>query len=189
MTHISNATPAAPPAGLLIRRATIADAPLIASLGVETFVTSFGAQNTPENLAQHLANAFGEDIQKRELMDPVVTYLIAEMNGRTAGYAQVREGEAPASVTGANPVEVRRFYVTHEFHGTGVAQALMNACANEARRRGGRTLWLGVWSQNPRAIRFYTKSGYEDVGTQTFLLGDDPQQDRVLALSLDSREG
>jgi GNAT superfamily N-acetyltransferase len=174
----------ASPAGLHIRRATPADAPLIASLGVQTFVTSFGTQNTPENLAKHLAKAFGEEIQMRELTDPSITYLIAELHGRTAGYAQVREGDAPECVTGPAPVEVRRFYVLHDFHGTGIAQALMDACASEARQRGGRTLWLGVWDQNPRAIRFYTKWGYEDVGGQTFMLGDDPQQDRVLARSL-----
>jgi GNAT superfamily N-acetyltransferase len=189
MTHLSNAAPSATPAGLHIRRATLADASLIASLGAETFVTSFGAQNTPENLAKHLAKAFGEEIQRSELTDPAITYLIAEQSGRIAGYAQVRDGDAPACVTGASPVEVRRFYVTQEFHGTGIAQALMDACASEARRRGGLTLWLGVWDQNPRAIRFYTKSGYEDVGAQMFLLGDDPQQDRVLARSLASRDG
>jgi GNAT superfamily N-acetyltransferase len=187
MTHTSNATPSAPPAGLHIRRATLADALLIATLGAETFVASFGAQNTPENLAMHLAKAFGVEIQQRELTDPAVTYLIAEQNGRTAGYAQVRDGDAPKCVTGPAPVEVRRFYVHHDFHGTGIAQALMDACAKEALQRGGRTLWLGVWDQNLRAIRFYTKWGYEDVGGQTFLLGDDPQQDRVLAHSLDSR--
>lgn len=177
----------APPAGLHIRRATLADAPLIASLGAETFMSSFGSQNTPENLAKHLAAAFDEEIQRRELTDPAVTYLIAEQTGRTAGYAQVREGDAPACITGAAPVEVRRFYVTHDFHGTGIAQALMEACANEARQRGGRTLWLGVWEQNPRAIRFYTKCGFEDVGGQTFMLGDDPQQDHVLSRSLEAR--
>jgi diamine N-acetyltransferase len=187
MTHTSNASPSAPPAGLHIRRATLADAPLIASLGAQTFVTSFGAQNTPENLAKHLASAFGEDIQTRELVDPAITYLIAELHGRTAGYAQVREGDAPECITGPAPVEVRRFYVLHDFHGTGIAQALMDACAIEARQRGGRTLWLGVWDQNPRAIRFYTKWGYEDVGGQTFMLGDDPQQDRVLSRSLVAR--
>jgi ribosomal protein S18 acetylase RimI-like enzyme len=173
------------PVGLQIRRATLADAPLIASIGADTFTTSFGAQNTPENLAKHLAKAFGEEIQMRELTNPAVTYLIAEQNGRTAGYAQVREGDAPPAVTGPKPVEVRRFYVLADFHGTGIAQALMDACAAEARRRGGRTLWLGVWDQNPRAIRFYTKWGFEDVGGQTFMLGDDPQQDRVLARSLE----
>jgi GNAT superfamily N-acetyltransferase len=186
MTHTSSTTRSVPPAGLHIRRASPADASLLASLGAETFVKSFGAQNTPENLAKHLSLAFGDEIQRRELADPAVTYLIAEQNGRTAGYAQVREGDAPDCIAGANPVEVRRFYVVHDFHGTGIAQALMDACAREAKRRGGRTLWLSAWDQNPRAIRFYTKWGYEDVGGQTFMLGDDPQQDRVLALSLDA---
>jgi diamine N-acetyltransferase len=189
MTHGSKAAPAAPPAGLHIRRATLSDAPLIASTGADTFVSSFGAQNTPENVAKHLANAFGMEIQTRELTDPAITYLIAEQNGRTAGYAQVREGEAPPCVTGTSAVEVRRFYVLPDFHGTGVAQALVDACAHEARQRGGRTLWLGVWDQNPRAIRFYTKWGFEDVGGQIFMLGDDPQQDRVLARSLDDGRG
>ncbi|MBA2683939.1 MAG: GNAT family N-acetyltransferase [Gemmatimonadaceae bacterium] len=178
-------TKSAPPAGLHIRRGTVADASNLSALGTETFTTSFGAQNAPENIALHLAKAFGPGVQERELADPAVTYLIAEMNGRTAGYAQVRASDPPPCITGPAPVEVLRFYVVHEFHGTGVAQALMEACAADARQRGGRTLWLGVWDQNPRAIRFYTKCGYEDVGGQTFMLGDDPQNDRVLARPLD----
>ena len=179
---------AASPAGLRIRRATSADAQLIATLGAETFVASFGAKNTPENLAKHLAKAYGAEIQRRELADPGVTYLIAEVHDgtavRTAGYACVREGSPPPCVAGEAPIEVLRFYVVQDFHGTGIAQALMDACADDARKRGGRTLWLGVWDQNPRAIRFYTKWGFADVGGQTFMLGDDPQQDRVLARPL-----
>jgi diamine N-acetyltransferase len=172
------------PVGLSIRTASAADAPVIASLGAETFMASFGAQNAAENIAAHLAKSYGVNIQRRELTDPAITYFIAEMNGRTAGYAMVMEGEAPTSVTGPVPVEVRRFYVVQDFHGDGVAQSLMDACASEARRRGGRTLWLGVWSLNPRAIRFYEKCGFREVGTQTFLLGDDPQQDYVLERAL-----
>lgn len=172
------------PAGLCIRAATMADAPMITALGAETFTTSFGAQNTPANLAAHLAKSYGDDVQRRELADPALTYLIPEIAGRVAGYALVSAGDAPACVTGPSPIEVLRFYVVSDFHGSGIAQALMSACAHEARRRGGHTLWLGVWSLNPRAIRFYQKCGFEDVGTQTFLLGDDPQQDRVLARPL-----
>lgn len=157
---------------------------MIAALGTETFTTSFGAQNTPDNLAAHLRKAFGPGVQARELADPAYRYLIAEVNGGVAGYALVHAGHAPPCVTGPSPIEVLRFYVVAEFHGVGVAQSLMDACAAEARQRGGRTLWLGVWSLNPRAIRFYQKCGFQDVGAQTFMLGDDPQQDRVLARPL-----
>jgi ribosomal protein S18 acetylase RimI-like enzyme len=153
-------------------------------LGAETFTVSFGAQNSPANLAAHLSKSYGEEIQQRELADPALTYLIPELDGKVAGYALVRAGDAPACVTGPSPIEVLRFYVVAEFHGSGIAQALMDACAAEALERGGRTLWLGVWSLNPRAIRFYHKCGFQDVGTQTFMLGDDPQQDRVLARPL-----
>ncbi len=177
------------PAGLRIRVGTADDATLIAKLGADTFAASFSAQNTPENLAKHIAGAYGEEIQQRELADPAVTYLIAEQHGRLAGYAQVREGDAPECVSGPALIEVRRFYVIQNFHGSGIAQALMDACADEARRRRACTLWLGVWDQNPRAIRFYTKCGFQDVGGQTFMLGDDPQQDRVLRWRLEESEG
>jgi len=169
------------PTGLRIRRATPADAATITALGIDTFTASFGAQNTPDNLAAHLRNAYGPGVQERELADPAYTYLLAEMDGRVAGYALVHAAHAPACVTGPSPIEVLRFYVVADFHGAGVAQSLMDACVTEARQRGGRTLWLGVWSLNPRAIRFYEKCGYQQVGTQTFMLGDDPQLDRVLA--------
>lgn len=184
----SNTSRSAPPTGFHIRRATVADAATLAKLGAETFTTSFGEQNTPENVAKHLATAFGVEIQQREIADPAITYLIAEQDGHIAGYAQVRDGTAPAQVTGPAPVEVRRFYVVHAFHGTGIAQALMDSCAEEARTRGGRTLWLSVWSVNPRAIRFYTKWGFQDVGALVFMLGDDAQEDRLLVATLEQRE-
>jgi diamine N-acetyltransferase len=60
----------------------------------------------------------------------------------------------------------------------------MTATSREATARGAETLWLGVWEQNSRGIAFYRKCGFADVGTQTFVLGSDPQDDRVMALPL-----
>jgi ribosomal protein S18 acetylase RimI-like enzyme len=65
-----------------------------------------------------------------------------------------------------------------------VAQLLMAECVAEARRRGGRTLWLGVWQENPRAIAFYRKAGFGVVGTTAFRLGSQVQDDHVMALEL-----
>jgi ribosomal protein S18 acetylase RimI-like enzyme len=88
---------------------------------------------------------------------------------------------APPAVTGPAPLELVRFYVDRPWHGSGVARAMMSACDDEARRRGARTLWLGVWEHNPRAIRFYEKCGFVDVGSHKFVLGDDEQTDRLMA--------
>jgi GNAT superfamily N-acetyltransferase len=77
-----------------------------------------------------------------------------------------------------------RFYIDARWHGTGAARLLMHAVDDEARRRGARAVWLGVWERNPRAIRFYEKCGFRDVGTQRFLLGTDVQRDRVMLREL-----
>jgi nucleoside-diphosphate-sugar epimerase len=53
-----------------------------------------------------------------------------------------------------------------------------------ARAAGARHLWLGVWERNPRARRFYEKCGFVDVGSQAFVLGSDPQTDRVMVTTL-----
>ncbi|MBV9496282.1 MAG: GNAT family N-acetyltransferase [Acidobacteria bacterium] len=99
---------------------------------------------------------------------------------RPIAFAQLRLGEAPACVEGARPVELARFYVDRGFHGRGIAQQLMEAVRNAARNLGGETLWLGVWEHNPRAIRFYEKCGFEDVGSHGFFVGSDLQTDRVM---------
>jgi GNAT superfamily N-acetyltransferase len=167
-----------------VRRADAGDATMLAELGARTFLEAFGPDNRPEDLAAHLAKTYGVAIQSRELSDPATTYLVAEVKAVPAGYALVREGHAPPCVTGVRPLEIARFYVDRPWHGTGVAATLMEACDAEARRRRAGVLWLGVWEHNPRAIRFYAKSGFRDVGAHTFYVGTDSQSDRVMAREL-----
>jgi diamine N-acetyltransferase len=169
------------PRSLRIRTATAADAALLAALAARMFAETFGPDNTAEDMTLHLRQTYDEAIQRRELADPVLTYLIADVDGAPAGYALVRDGAAPPCVSGERPIEVQRFYVDRDWHGRGVAQSLMDACDAEARRRGGRTMWLAVWERNERAKRFYEKMGFVDVGSQMFVVGTDRQTDRVLA--------
>ena len=183
--------PVAPRAGegparedIVIRRANDDDATLLADLARRTFVETFGPDNTAEDMAIHVAKSFGPDIQLREIRDPRMITLLAERGSTTVGFAQVHQGQPAACVTGEAPIEVRRFYVDRPFHGQGIAQTLMRAVEQVARSLGGRTLWLGVWERNPRAIAFYAKCGFVDVGEHAFIFGTEEQTDRVMARSL-----
>jgi ribosomal protein S18 acetylase RimI-like enzyme len=87
-------------------------------------------------------------------------------------------------VSGAEPIELWRFYVAHQWHGRGIAQSLMDRVKTEARLRGAKTLWLGVWERNDRARAFYVKCGFTDAGEHIFLFGTDPQTDLVMVAPL-----
>ena len=170
---------------VVIRPAGVPDAPWLAALAERTFRETYSPHNTPENMERYVAEHFAPALQAAELADPGLMTLVAEVAGQAAGYTQLGRGAAPACVTGADPLEVIRFYVDRPWHGQGLAQTLMRAAADHARAAGARTLWLGVWERNPRAIAFYKKVGFAEVGTHTFVLGADHQRDLVLARPLD----
>lgn len=167
-----------------IRRATAADAAALAELAARTFRDTFVADNRPEDLVLHLATAYGPVQQARELADPTIHTLVADDAGTLVAFAQLRTGHAPTCVTGPAPIELWRFYVAADWHGRGLAHSLMAQVIDAARTAGAATLWLGVWERNPRAIAFYHKAGYVDVGAHVFVVGTDPQTDRILVKSL-----
>lgn len=174
------------PQPTVTRRATTQDAAELAVFAERAFSETFGADNAPENLAAYLAKAFGVAQQFAELADPRMITLVIECGRTLVAFAQLRRGAPPACVTGSEPIELLRFYVDRPWHGQGVAQSLMHAVDDVAREAGAHTLWLGVWERNPRAIAFYAKCGFTDVGTQSFMVGSDRQTDRVMARSLQS---
>lgn len=65
--------------------------------------------------------------------------------------------------------------------GQGVGAALMRASLDAARSAGRRTLWLGVWERNARAISFDERLQFETVGEDVFRLGSDHQTDLIMA--------
>lgn len=164
-----------------IRLAVAADAARLAEFGARTFEDAFGTDNIPENMSLYLARTYGVAHQTAELDDPAMSTIVAESGGRLAGFAQLRVGPAPESVTGGAPIELLRFYVDRPWHGRGLALALMAAVDREAARRGAAVVWLSVWERNERAKAFYRKCGFADVGSKVFVLGTDRQRDRVMA--------
>jgi ribosomal protein S18 acetylase RimI-like enzyme len=168
----------------MIRAGAASDATALAELAARTFRETFAADNRPEDIALHAAHTYGTSQQERELADPDIATLLVEADGQLAGYAQLRSGVPPACVTGEKPIELWRFYIAQPWQGRGVAQALMRKVESDAYRRGGRTLWLGVWERNARAKAFYHKNGFIDIGSHMFMVGTDAQTDRILVRPL-----
>ena len=165
---------------LAIRRGVPADAEALATFAAAAFVDTFGADNRPADMAAYVGDAFGPARQRAELEDPACTVLIASRGAEMVGYAMLREGAAPAGV-GGDAIEIARLYAGRRWIGAGVGAALMQHCLGEAAARGRRHLWLGVWERNARAIAFYSRWGFADVGSQPFQLGGDRQTDRIMA--------
>lgn len=172
-----------------VRDAAPADAARLAAFCAQAFADSFAVDNTPENMAQYLAESFGPGWQARELADPLLCYGLAETQDRIVGSARLGFGVAPPEIQGRHPAEIARFYAAKEFIGRGVGRALMEYCLRTAAARGCDVLWLGVWEHNTRAIAFYERWGFSSVGTILFQLGADAQTDLVMVRAVSVPDG
>ena len=173
-------------ANIAIRKATIDDAKPLTDLAYTTFWDAFAhhPKNAPDDLNHYMRQAFNLDQITAELADDNSIFLIAEIDGKPAGYAKLIIGSFEEGVIADRPVELSRLYSHQEYIGKGVGQNLMDACFDRARGHGHDVMWLGVWEYNPRAQRFYEKNGFRIVGRHTFQLGSDPQTDLLMQKEL-----
>ncbi len=81
-------------------------------------------------------------------------------------------------------MEVKRIYLLHRFQGTGVGRALMQWAVETARAMDKTRLLLAVYAGNAKAIAFYQRYGFNEVGTREFRVGNGTYHDLVLGLEI-----
>ncbi len=163
-----------------LRHATVADATLLRELGMSTFYDTFSPYNTAEDMALYLAQNFSPEQVLKDLEEPDSIFLLAHDGVTPAGYAKIRSSGVPAGLVAASPLEIERIYVAKPYLGKPVGKVLMEACLRHAAQHNRDVIWLGVWEENPRAIAFYKKWGFETFGAHAFLLGTDLQNDLLM---------
>lgn len=119
------------------------------------------------------------------LADPGVDLFMATLDPGEApvGYAMVCKPDLPVEIAEGD-LELKRIYALHRFHGVGLGLRLMEAAMAAARARGAGRLLLGAYGENHRAIAFYRKHGFAQVGTRVFHVGENFYDDVVLAADL-----
>jgi tRNA (guanine37-N1)-methyltransferase len=172
-----------------VRRARIEDAGIASAVASETFEMACPPGTSPTAIAAFIAEHLSDARFADYLSQPQRTILLADVDGEIAGYTMLIAGEPGdrdvADVVTARPtVELSKCYVRANFHGHGVARALMTASLEAAAESGVKSMWLGVNQKNARAIKFYEKSGFVKVGTKQFYVGDELHDDFVLQRSL-----
>ncbi|GAA3927605.1 GNAT family N-acetyltransferase [Luteimonas lutimaris] len=115
----------------------------------------------------------------RDFSNPAVDWQAAIAKGEVVGYAKLTPLRAPAVRPAPNSLELQQIYVLASWHGTGVAQALMEWAIATARDREAEELYLTVFDHNERAKHFYTRHGFEEVGRCKFVLGERVDDDRI----------
>ena len=155
----------------IIRRATPADAEVLSGLAARTFTETFGHLYPDEDLQAFLADAYAVDKQRIILAHPDYAVWLLEEDGVAIGHAAAGPCGLPHPEVQPGDGELKRLYVLREHQNGGRGGRLFEAALAWLLRDGPRTLWIGVWSENFGAQRFYARHGFERVGEYKFPVG------------------
>ncbi len=155
-----------------IRRAAIADASALAELGARTFTETFAHLYPPEDLARFLAEAYSLPRTLADLTDPAKAAWLVEQDGAAVGYALAGPCTLPHPEVTPACGELKRLYLVRSAQASGLGGRLFTTAIDWLQRDGPRTIWIGVWSENHGARRFYGRHGFEQVGEYGFEVGN-----------------
>jgi ribosomal protein S18 acetylase RimI-like enzyme len=164
-----------------IRRAVPTDAAVLAELGAQTFIDSFGQLYSAEDLQAFLDESHSVEAYATLLASPVYAIWIAIQHGESGGneaigYALAGPCGLPHEDVRPGDGELKRLYVSSTAQGGGVGAKLFDEALAWLEREGPRTIWISVWSENYGAQRFYGRYGFEKAGEYEFIVGR--QRDR-----------
>ena len=157
---------------------------IVLDLARKTFRETYEDYNDPAELARYMDRALTQQVLEEELRADVSAWYIACLDGIPVGFFKIRWMKDPKNMVGRKPLELQRIYVLEQYQGFSIGKSLIGRAKDEARSRGYNTIWLQVWQKNSKAIKFYQSAGFVVYETETFLMGNELQQDFLMRYDL-----
>jgi len=164
----------------LIRLATLDDVPVLCALGAATFRQTYRAISDPREVDEYADEHFTPVRVAAWFREPCARTLLAVAGGAPAGYAHLRRARVPACVADREAIELSRLYLLGSAQGGGLGSTMMATALAQAAELEARSVWLGAYDRNVRALAFYARHGFVQVGTHEFEFGGRTYADPVL---------
>jgi diamine N-acetyltransferase len=164
----------------VIRRASVADAAALARISSETFVETFGHLYPIADLNAYMLQTYSLDRCRSQLDNPAIGIWFALLAESVAGFIAVGPCKLPVKDLEPHAGEIQQLYVYAKHHNLRLGSQLMDAALNwlEAERRT--PLYIGVWSENLGAQKFYGRYGFRKVGEYGFPVGETVDHEFIL---------
>ena len=157
---------------ITIRKATIEDVQLLASLSTESFIPAHGHSAPKDDISSYIEANFSVENFKKEIINLNFEYYLIFYKSKVAGYSEIIFNYPTKHISDSQVTKMERLYLLEEFYGLEIGLKLMDFNTKLAQEKKQSGIWLEVWIENFRAIKFYKKVGFEIVGKANFTVSE-----------------
>jgi len=169
------------------RPATRDDALCISVLAAQVFVDTYATLGIGEAIARHVTEELSASAMAASIANSDHRFIVAEVANRLVGFVQLKLHAENSAVSSPNAAEVVRLYVLERFALSGIGTSLLTRAEALAVAQGAQHAWLTVWVGNTRALAFYPRRGYADLGPTTYVFQGENIENRLFVKALTAR--
>ena len=153
-------------------RADKSRAHLLSEIAGFTFIESHGSSAKAEDINNFIAQKYNPETFAAELINKKNNYYLVYYQNRLAGFSNIIYNFPYAESKMKDIAKLERIYILKEFYDLKLGYNLFEFNRNLARTNNQKGIWLFVWKENERAIRFYKKNGFEVIGNFDFKISE-----------------
>jgi ribosomal protein S18 acetylase RimI-like enzyme len=154
-----------------IEKAKQEDVVTLAQLGRLTWDESHGQYiEDKDELIKYLDENFSVSKTKQDVDNPENLFYFIYVDDLLAGYAKLILNATNESVVSGKNGRLERIFILNDFIPLKIGQQLLAFVEEKAKVLKIDTIWLTVYIKNKRAIRFYEKNKFENVGALNFVV-------------------
>ena len=157
---------------LKIRKASQDDAVALSHLSIASFMPAHGHSASKEDIDNYVSQNFSVENIRKELDELNSDFYLLFVDSKLIGYSKLMYDKTDDLVAIKNATYLSRFYLLKEYYGKGYGKELFDHNIKICKSRKQKGIWLKVWVENEKAIRFYKKMGFISIGNTDFKISE-----------------
>ena len=165
---------------IAIREAEPRDIENLVVLKQQVWIATYAVGGIRTEFSGYVLSTFVKKNVKSTLLDNDCLTLVAEQNNHLIGCIEIQLHPENAIPEVKGSPEITVVYVLERFCGMGVGQELLEHAFDVLKKKSYTSAWLSVLYSNARALKFYSRNHFKDVGKLYFEMDGNKYENRVL---------
>lgn len=159
---------------IVVRKAKVEDAEIIALLARITFTETFGHLfRNKQDLLDYYDKTFSVSKIRSSLMKENNVFWISFFDELPVGYAKLKRFSISEFINSDKVSQLQKIYVLKDFLSKKIGHKMQAEMFEEVSKIGNKYIWLSVLESNERAISFYNGNGFTEIGKHSFEIGQE----------------
>lgn len=168
-----------------VKKARSVDVPVLSTIAQLTFQLAGPLDSSKTELEKYITENLNESVFLKLVESDEVFVACAQSGNVLVGFIVVKyRSSCPNRSDLANSAELQRLYVLPEYHGTDSSKSLVSEALKKCSEKGIDSIWLSVYSGNSRARKFYSKFGFQEIGTTYYQMGNEKHLDIIMVANI-----